>query len=50
VSLSANNTNTAFVGAKRRGKNILEMLRNKIRDITGVNCEAHIYTMPCRQL
>jgi hypothetical protein len=44
VSLSADNTNANFGGAKRRGKNnVFERLRNKIkRDIIGVGCAAHI--------
>jgi hypothetical protein len=50
VSLSADNTNANFGGAKRRGKNVSEMLRNKIkRDITGVGCAAHTVHKPCRQ-
>jgi hypothetical protein len=44
VSLSADNTNANFSGAKRRGKNnVFERLRNQIkRDIIGVGCAAHI--------
>jgi hypothetical protein len=44
VSLSADNTNANFGGAKRsRKNNAFERLRNKIqRDIIGVGCTAHI--------
>jgi hypothetical protein len=44
VSLSADNSNENFGGAKRRRKNnVFERLKNKIqRDIIGVGCAAHI--------
>jgi hypothetical protein len=52
MSLSADNTNANFGGAKIRGKNnVFEKLRNKMkRDLIGVGCAANtVYTMPCRQ-